>query len=219
MSIQHVSFKDVAVSDTPTHIVIYREGLVPAPAPAPAPSSEVNKKIEELTMKLEQIIVRVKELEESIDGRLIKTTPFFGSSIAPEPEGLMVRRLSDVETDTKTTFQTIIHKLNYSPERERDHERERERERDHEREADAEAEVEAGVEVEDEESEEKGQLAENDEGEEEEVVEYTEFEYKGVMYYKDSENLVYKVDEDGDLDDTPIGVWNEEKQKVLRYKQ
>ena len=53
--------------------------------------------------------------------------------------------------------------------------------------------------------------------EEEEALELTEFEWKGVTYYRDSENLVYQKDGD-DLDDAPIGVWNVEKQKLLRYK-
>ena len=59
--------------------------------------------------------------------------------------------------------------------------------------------------------------AEEEEEEEEEAVEYEEIEYKGVTYYKDSENQVYVLDADGDLDDTPVGVWNEEKKKVLKY--
>jgi hypothetical protein len=53
--------------------------------------------------------------------------------------------------------------------------------------------------------------------EEEQALELTEFEYKGVTYFRDPENQVYQVDTDGDLDDTPIGLWSEEKQKVLRY--
>jgi hypothetical protein len=53
--------------------------------------------------------------------------------------------------------------------------------------------------------------------EEEEAVEYEEIEFKGVTYYKDYENQVYVLDADGDLDDTPVGVWNEEKKKVLKY--
>ena len=55
--------------------------------------------------------------------------------------------------------------------------------------------------------------------EEQEVVEeqeLTEFEYKGMILYRDGENKVYQMDEDGELVDTPIGVWNETKQKVLR---
>ena len=56
-----------------------------------------------------------------------------------------------------------------------------------------------------------------DEDDDEEALELEEFQYKGLTYFKDSENQVYQVDADGDLDDTPIGVWNEEKQKVLKY--
>jgi hypothetical protein len=57
------------------------------------------------------------------------------------------------------------------------------------------------------------------EEEKEDVVEeqeLTEFEYKGMILYRDGENKVYQMDEDGELVDTPIGVWNETKQKVLR---
>jgi hypothetical protein len=56
-----------------------------------------------------------------------------------------------------------------------------------------------------------------EEEEEEEALELDEFEYKGVTYFRDSENQVYQVDVDGDLDDTPIGVWSVEKAKVLKY--
>jgi hypothetical protein len=69
-------------------------------------------------------------------------------------------------------------------------------------------------EVEEEEAEEEDEVEEE---EAEEAVEYEEIEYKGVTYYKDSENQVYVLDADGDLDDTPVGVWNEEKKKVLKY--
>ena len=64
---------------------------------------------------------------------------------------------------------------------------------------------------------EEDQEEEEEEEEQEEAVEYEEIEYKGVTYYKDSENQVYVLDADGDLDDTPVGVWNEEKKKVLKY--
>jgi len=73
----------------------------------------------------------------------------------------------------------------------------------------AEEEVEVEEEVEEEEVEE--------EEEAEEALELDEFEYKGVTYFRDTENQVYQVGEDGDLDDSPIGIWSEEKQKVLKY--
>ena len=48
------------------------------------------------------------------------------------------------------------------------------------------------------------------------------FEWKdksGVLktYWKDTQNQVYEEDEDGDLNDSPIGIWNEAKQKLQRY--
>jgi len=48
-------------------------------------------------------------------------------------------------------------------------------------------------------------------------VTFEEFEYKGITYYKDSDGQVYQKDADGDLDDTPIGLWNEAKQKIQKY--
>jgi len=75
------------------------------------------------------------------------------------------------------------------------------------------------VEEEEEVEEEEVVEEEQEEQEEQEVVEeqeLTEFEYKGMILYRDGENKVYQMDEDGELVDTPIGVWNETKQKVLR---
>ena len=84
----------------------------------------------------------------------------------------------------------------------------------------AEAEVEEGdAEVEDE-VEEDDADAEVAEVEDEEVVEeYKEVEWKGRTYYVDSQSEVYEMDSDGDLIDTPIGVWREETKKLIRYKQ
>jgi hypothetical protein len=75
------------------------------------------------------------------------------------------------------------------------------------------------MEVEDAEEEEEDvvEAEAEEEEEEEEAVELDEFEYKGVTYFKDAENQVYQVDADGDLDDSPIGVWSEEKGKILKY--
>ena len=68
-----------------------------------------------------------------------------------------------------------------------------------------------------EEAEAEAEAEAEDADEEEQALELTEFEYKGVTYFKDPENQVYQVDADGDLDDSPIGIWSEEKNKVLKY--
>ena len=85
---------------------------------------------------------------------------------------------------------------------------------------DAEEQQDEGEEQQDEDAEEQqDEDAEGEEQQEEEqALELTEFEYKGVTYFRDPENQVYQVDSDGDLDDTPIGLWSEEKQKVLRFR-
>uniref|UniRef100_A0A6C0IHN0 Uncharacterized protein n=1 Tax=viral metagenome TaxID=1070528 RepID=A0A6C0IHN0_9ZZZZ len=62
----------------------------------------------------------------------------------------------------------------------------------------------------------KEEEKEEEEIEQEIEQELTEFEYKGMLLYRDGENKVYQMDEDGELVDTPIGIWNEAKQKVQR---
>lgn len=52
---------------------------------------------------------------------------------------------------------------------------------------------------------------------EEEVIEYKEIEWKGKTYYVDGQNEVYEMDPDGDLVETPIGLWRETTQKLVRY--
>ena len=53
-----------------------------------------------------------------------------------------------------------------------------------------------------------------EEEEEAQEVELEEFIYKKKTYYKDGENQVYQMDSDGNLDDSPIGVWNEQTQRI-----
>jgi hypothetical protein len=68
------------------------------------------------------------------------------------------------------------------------------------------------------EEEEKEQEQEVVEEEEEESIEYLEVVYKGITYYRtEADNLVYSLDEDGEVSDDPIGVWSTEKNKLLKY--
>lgn len=55
---------------------------------------------------------------------------------------------------------------------------------------------------------------EDDESEEQQAEELTEFVYKKKTYYRDSENKVYSVDEEGDLISQPIGIWDEASKKI-----
>jgi hypothetical protein len=71
-------------------------------------------------------------------------------------------------------------------------------------------------EVEEEEVEEaEEEEEEEEEVEEEEGLELEEFEYKGITLYRDPENKVYRMDEDGSISE-PIGVWDESKQKIKK---
>jgi hypothetical protein len=67
-------------------------------------------------------------------------------------------------------------------------------------------------EVEEEEVEEE-EVEEEEEGEE---LELEEFVYKrnGKTYYRDPDNNVYQEDEDGNLVDTPVGVWNPKTERI-----
>jgi hypothetical protein len=51
--------------------------------------------------------------------------------------------------------------------------------------------------------------------EEESSLELEEFEYKGMTLYRDSENLVYRMDEEGALSE-PLGIWDDAKQKIKK---
>ena len=220
MSVKSVSLNDVVVGDSATHIVIYRDDGSYVKGNVEAVNySRLKDKVDDLMTLVEALSKRILRMElasasasasddSSASNVAVKTklpmSPYFGANIAPEPTGLKVRRLSDLCDDSKTMFKDIVNSLvpatkivNIYPMPP----------------IDLVEDVEEVEEVEDVEEDEE------EEEEEEEVVEMQEFEYKGVTYYKDSENLVYKIDDDGDLDDTAIGVWSEEKKKVLKYKQ
>ena len=74
------------------------------------------------------------------------------------------------------------------------------------------------VEEEQEEEQVEEQEEEQEQEEEEEEEALIEFEYKGMVLYRDGENKVYQIDDEGELVDTPIGIWNDVKQKVIAIK-
>jgi hypothetical protein len=52
---------------------------------------------------------------------------------------------------------------------------------------------------------------------EEEAVELEEFNHNGKTYYKDADNNLYKLNDDGEVDETPFGRWLEVKKMIKLY--
>ena len=210
-SVRTVSLNDVVVGSKPTHIVIYQE------------SNENASNSKSLEVEVKELRERVADLEKIIKSLDVESTarsvtirpspsPFFHSQISG-PLGLEVRRLDEPHLPVETLFETLVKSVRATPalaplvtpsvpEAIRLDEKEPEEE-------------EPDQELDQEEKEEEEEQEEEEE--EEESMELTEFEYKGATYYRDAENQVYQKDDNGDLDDDPIGVWNESKQKVLKY--
>ncbi len=229
-------------TDRPMHIVVYREG--DSVTLGGTNSSNASFDTYDLTVQLARLTQRLDAAEAKIvelEKRMLVAparSPWFGAA-ASGIAGVDVRRLSEApppqeeepELLHSALFDKVLEKVSAtkspalypqavtSPDLEEEEAEEEEVEKQVEEEEtpDMEVEEEETPDVEEEEEEEEGDADEEDA--EEEAVEYIPFEYKGVQYYRDDENQVYQLDEDGDLDDTaPIGVWNPEKQKVLKYR-
>ena len=210
-SVRSVTLNDVAVpsSDTKTHIVIYHEK-------SDDTLECLRSEITRLSTLVDILSTKVTQLESGA-----KTTPFFTAEVAPAPCGLDVWRISETPTSavesedisSKDVLQVLIQKL---PASSMDVERERASASAEAEEEEVEVDELEEEEVEAEEAEEEQEEGEAME-EEEEVVTFESFEYKGETYYKDPDGQVYQADADGDLDETPIGVWNEAKQKIQKY--
>jgi len=213
-SVRSVTLNDVAMPspDTKTHIVIYHEKGEDA-------LEGLRSEITRLSALVDILSTKVMQLESGA-----KTTPFFTAEVAPAPCGLDVWRISETpstvveseEIPSKDVLQVLIQKLPASSMDVEQEEELEEEEEEEEVEEEQEEEVEEEAEKEAEEEEEAEQ-EEEEEAMEEEGVTFESFEYKGETYYKDPDGQVYQADADGDLDETPIGVWNEAKQKIQKY--
>jgi hypothetical protein len=110
--------------------------------------------------------------------------------------------------------------INYESEAEPDIEEEEEAEVEEEKEEPVEVKIEVEEEQEDAEEEEAEEEQEEVEEEEEEAeVEYEEVTYKGNTYYIDPDNIAYTMDDEGSLNEDPVGVWVPEKKIVRFYKK
>ena len=220
-SVRTVSLNEVVVGSRPTHIVIYQESAdplvnVPPQVPQIGQVEPLQKEIKELRDRVAQLEKFIESLDASPSP---KPSPFFHAQISG-PVGLEVRRLEEAPpapVPVATVFETLVKSVRATPALVPEPVPEHvdlhpldEKEYEEKQQVDQE-EVEHEVEEEEDGEEEE---VEEEEGE---AMELTEFEYKGATYYRDAENQVYQKDDEGDLDDDPIGVWNESKQKVLKY--
>lgn len=186
-----MSFNLPITVDKATHIVVYHQDP-PVVTSDSNELAEIRNQIHDLAKDMNALTNRIMKIE--LCQPLPRKSPFFAPAVAPEPSGLEVRRLSEampVDTaDSKTAFEKLVKNIPIP----------------------VKAKPVIAEKVEEEEVE-----VEEEEVEEEEAMELEEFEYKGLTYYRDGENQVYQKDDDDDLDDTPIGVWNEDKKKIIKY--
>jgi len=194
-----ITTKDIPKQKNPIHLVMW-EG-----------SETQGQTTQELLDRIAQLEKALAKLLEEKSSSL-----FFPQALHPTPRGIEVKSRSNSftnELDTMNVFNTISRatsgsqmpdlNLNDAPVFK-------------EEEAEAEANI-SDVEV-DEEQAEVDVEARMEEEAEAEADELQEITWKGIIYYKDSDNLVYELDADGDLNETPIGIWKEETKKVVKYK-
>jgi len=245
-SVRSVTLNDVAMPspDTKTHIVIYHEKSEDALVGLRSEIARLSALVELLNTKVTQLesgakttpfftaevapapcgldVWRISETPSTpVEAEEIPSKDVLQILIQKLPASSMdvEREQGDGEDDASATGQV-------------EEEQEEDAEAEEEQEEDAEAEEEEAEEQEEEEAEEQEEeeaeeqeeeeaheeeVEEEQEDMDEEVVTFEEFEYKGITYYKDSDGQVYQKDADGDLDDTPIGLWNEAKQKIQKY--
>lgn len=191
----------------------------------------------------QELLDRISQLEKSLAKLMEEKTSslFFPPALHPTPRGMEVKSRSHSfvnESDNVNVFKNVTRvdtpdddfKLDADDDELAEAEdAELDAELDALIEADAEdEEVEAEEKVDEDEEkvdeekaevdEEKAEAEEDEVDEAEEAEEFQEITWKDKTYYKDSQNQVYELDTDGDLIDTPIGIWKEETQKLVKYK-
>ena len=232
-----VSLKQVPMSTTPLHIVVWK-----GTDDVHSTSSDVTLLNKQLVDRITALEGMVETLLKSC-----KSSMWFPTSLHPTPTGIEVMSAHDSvgnESDITTVISNIVRpvdtttkslnihipplNLNEAPQTEAEAEAEADDMvsvalNDEEEEANADGpeadadglEADAdGLEADAEEAEEADA---NGLEEQEEIVEYKEIEWKGQTYYMDSDFEVYEMDSDGDLIETPIGLWREATQKLVRY--
>jgi len=225
-----VNLSQLPSSTTPLHIVLWKgvDTATPTvtststPAPLNLETNETIKRLLDRITVLEGMVTGLVETQ--------KSSIWFSQGLRPTPTGIEVvsrRESMGAESDIGTVLSQLVRPSDSNvrtvtiaptielparaasgPEPEATPSDELEEAVEEE-----EATPSDGLEVEEEE-----QVEEEAVEEEEEIVEYKEIEWKGQTYYVDENQQVYEMDSDGDLVETPIGVWKEATQKLVRYK-
>ena len=193
-----LSINDSETMKKPTHIIMWQdESVTSLVATLTARVDALEKLLVEKEFRTPLISgIDMKRRSDSLDCL---------SAVLPNSNAAAVfNDLLSAPLDLKTI--TIAPRTDITPDMD-------EAEEEAEEEVEDDAEEEADIEEADAEEAEVEEEAE----EAEEALQLNQFEYKGVTYYRDADLQVYQLDTDGDLDETAIGVWNEDKQKVLKY--
>jgi flagellar biosynthesis GTPase FlhF len=158
-----------------------------------------------------------KPIDEDIKKVNINTQ----SSAEQEPELEPYAHPTDVQIpdiiDEEKVKQQNNHIVNLVEEEGEEAEEEEEEAQEEEVEEEEEKEEEA-EEQEEEETEEQQEQEEQEEEETEEELELEEVEFNGKTYYKDDENIVYGLDKNGEIDETPLGRWYEKTKSIKYFK-
>jgi hypothetical protein len=50
-------------------------------------------------------------------------------------------------------------------------------------------------------------------------MEYEEVEFKGETFYRDTQQFIFRMNEEGQLSEDPIGYWKVKSQTILFYQK
>jgi hypothetical protein len=153
------------------------------------------------------------------DNTVVSPAPVSLYNITPEILGIH----DDIPANAniiETTEPEIVEEVEEGAEEEEEEVEEEEVEEEVDEEVEEEEAEEEEIEEEEEVEEEVEEEEAEEEGiEEEEAEEVEEIEWKGQTYYKDTEGYIYRATGEGELEEEPIGVWNDKKQIVQFYKK
>ncbi len=195
------------------HVGSQGEVLAPPPSIAQSPVQEPKIKEEIWIEPMKGIEINLNEVVPVAPVPTIEVAKPVANVVAPIE--VMEEEEEVVEEEEQEEVEPEDEEMEVEVEAEAEEEAQEEvEESEGEEEPEPEAEAEAEAEEEGAESEAEEEAADEDEG----ALELEAIEYKGKTYYKDQDNQVYAPNPEDPEDiqvDTPVGVWNEERQRIL----